>query len=84
MKYIQEFEFLHKTMVAGRDKIRLRCPVCIQKGKYNSRFNVAPSKAGKKHKCRFCGSVLKIPKTDYGPCPYHDRRCDNCQACRIR
>lgn len=52
--------FMGETFVAGNDKHRWECPVCVEKKNPERRFNLSPNKDNQKHKCRFCKTVLNL------------------------
>ena len=57
--------FISGTGVAGVSKDRWECPACRKNpDQPECRFNLSPKKRGSKHKCRFCGIELELPKNE--------------------
>lgn len=45
-------------------KDRWECPKCEEENKPESRFTLSKKKRNKIHKCRFCGTLLKLLKNE--------------------
>ena len=60
-------KFIDVTFVGNRGgdshKHRWECPKCrADPNMPECRFNLSPKKDGKTHKCRFCGTELKLER----------------------